>query len=150
MKMQVTWLAYVVLILPFSLMQSGCGNVLAFGTATKFGLDISQQADKTINVSLGYDRAEIASIPVPEKSDGSACLVKNKPVTPCNTDAYSVLGSFSVSYGNPWPWGQKPFELNQFFATGMAARKAANNSVISGFFGKKSGEIANKTSGTKP
>ncbi len=147
MKMQVTSLAYVVLILPFSLMQSGCSNVLAFGTATKFGLDISQQADKTINVSLGYDRAEIASIPVPKKSDGSACLAENKSGTTCNTDAYSVLGSFSINYGNPWTL--KPFELNQFFATGMAARKAANNSVISGFFGKKSGEIANKTSGTK-
>ena len=149
MRILATSLACVMIILPFSLLQSGCTNVLAFGTATKFGLDISQQADKTINVSLGYDRAEIASIPVPKKSDGAACLANIKPAAPCNTDAYSVLGSFSVNYGNPWPWGEKPFELNQFFSTGMAARKAANNSEISGFFGKKSGEIAKKTSGTR-
>ena len=149
MRIRVSSLAYLVLVLPFSLLQSGCSNVLAFGTATKFGLDISQQADKTINVSLGYDRAEIASIPVPEKSDASACSTNNQQATLCNADTYSVLGSFSVNYGNPWPWGVKPFELNQFFATGMAASKAAKNDAISGFFGKKSGEIAKKTLGIK-
>lgn len=134
-------------LLPLCFLQSGCTTkTLVFSTATKFGLDISQQADKTIDVNLGYDRAEVASIPVSDNSDASSCTDNAKTQPPCNQDAYSVLGIFNVEYGNPWPFNdQKSFELHQFFATGIAARKAAKNPAISGGFGKKAGEETKKS-----
>lgn len=108
---------------------AGCTTkTLAFGTATKFGLDISQKADQTVDVTLGYDRGEIASIPVP-KDDASE-----------SEDSYSVLGFFRVRYGKIF--GGEPLRLNQFFATGWAARYAAEDSNLQSFFGSKAGEIA--------
>jgi hypothetical protein len=108
----------------------GCAKTIAFGTATKFGLDISQRPDQTIDVTLGYDREEVASIPAPEGD------VKK------NEDTYSVLGIFYVKYGNPWTF--KPLQLNQIFATGWAAREAANDKRLQEFFGKKAAEISKK------
>lgn len=122
------------LILPFTLLQQGCTDVLGFSTATKFALDISQRADQSIDVSLGYDRVEVASIPVAKKQDATK--------SPGNTDAYSVLASFKVIYGNPFM--NKPFVLDQLFATGLAARTAAINPVLQNFFGTEAGIIVNK------
>lgn len=153
MKTRATLLAHVTLILPFFLLQGGCSNMLAFGTATKFGLDIAQQADKTIDVTLGYDRAEIVSIPAAKETDASACSADKISTDSCNNDAYSVLGTFSINYGNPWYLEPEPLELNQFFSTGIAARQAAKIGAFNNFFGTKSGDIAKetgkKTSGTK-
>jgi hypothetical protein len=132
-----TLTVFMGLTMPLAIMQGGCANVLSFSTATKFGLDITQRADQTIDVTMGYDRAEIASIPAPknrpavEKADGN------------NEDAYSVLGSFKVSYDNPW--SKKPLVIDQFFATGWAARKAANHPSMQVFFGNEVGEIANNS-----
>ena len=128
---------YIGLVVPLLLTQGGCTNVLAFATATKFGLDIAQRADQTIDVTMGYDRAETASIPVPKKeelldADG-------------NSDTYSVLGTFRVRYDTPW--GEEPLELEQFFATGLAARKASKSPELGKVFGRKAGCIARKTSG---
>jgi len=130
------------LILPFTLLQQGCTDVLGFSTATKFALDISQRADQSIDVSLGYDRVEVASIPVAKKQDAT-----KPPSKKGNSDAYSVLASFKVSYGNPFMvliGNEKPFVLDQLFATGLAARTAATNPVLQKFFGTEVGTIVNK------
>ncbi len=52
----------------------------------------------------------------------------------------TVLGTFVVSYGNPFR--DQPLVLDQFFATGMAARKAARSPELQRFFGKAAGKIA--------
>lgn len=125
------------LVFPVAAVLSGCTNVLAFTTATKFGLDIAQRADQTVDVTMGYDRSEIASIPVPKKDEISDA--------DANSDAYSVLGTFWVRYDTPW--GEQPLELDQFFATGMAARQAAKSPEMGKVFGRKAGCIAGKASG---
>ena len=53
-------------IICFALLAGGCNTYLAFSTATKFGVDISQRADQTIDVLMGYQRVEVGSIPVPK------------------------------------------------------------------------------------
>lgn len=120
---------------------SGSGRLLGFTTATTFGLDISLRADDNINVTMGYDRAEIASVPVEDKTDASE---------PDKTDAYSVLGYFSVSYGNPF--SLKPednLKITQLFATGVAAREASKpnmgtSNALQAFLGEQAGTIAEK------
>ena len=118
---------------------AGCTKTLAFGTATKFALDVSQQADKTIDVSLGYDRAELASIPAPRDTDATA-----------DTDTYSVLGTFFVHYDNPWDADGDPLRLNQFFATGAAARAAANSARFRAYFGHSAGVIESQRTSAAP
>jgi hypothetical protein len=112
------------------LLATGCASTLGFSTATKFGLDVSQQADQVINVSMGYDRAEVAAIPAPSNTDAGA-----------NDDAYSVIGVFDVAYDNPWTTAPPPLTLHQFFATGMAARKAASDPSLQQLFGRRAAEI---------
>lgn len=136
MRIRTRLAGYLGLVLPFAMIQGGCTNVLSFSTATKFGLDIAQQADQTIDVSMGYDRAEVASIPVPKNEEATA--------PPKETDACSVLGTFKVKYGNPF---REPLVLDQFFATGWAARAAAKNPVARNFFGKQAHDIASKRPG---
>jgi hypothetical protein len=115
-----------------SLMLCGCTTkTLAFGTATKFGLDISQRPDQMIEVTLGYDRYELISIPAQEADATDAKGVKE--------DTYSALAIFSLVYGAPWK--DEPLVLRQFFATGWAARKAAEDPKMQTFFGHKTGEI---------
>jgi len=129
------------ILLTMAVNQSGCTNVLAFGTATKFALDVSQRADQIVDVSLGYDRAEIASIPTPKNQDATV-----KDNTPENgDDTYSVLGTFSVVYGNPFR--DEPLVLDQFFATGWAARIAAKNPQTRKYFGQAVHDIATKIKG---
>jgi hypothetical protein len=118
-------------LLLLALTTAGCTPRIAFGTATKFALDISQRADQTIDVSMGYDRAELAVVPSNEKhADASG------------NDTYALLGTFHVSYGNPWL--DEPIRLNQFFATGMAARTAAKSERFQRFFGHAAGVIEQK------
>jgi hypothetical protein len=109
----------IVLLALAALHVFGCANRLAFATATKFGLDISQRPDQTFEVTMGYDRTELASIPVPKRRDATA-----------DEDSYSVLGTFCVAYGNPFAEiiGQgKPLTISQRFATGMAAQELSKN-----------------------
>ena len=125
----------VILLLP--LLGGACRNQLAFTTSTKFGLDISQKADQTVDVTMGYRRAEMASIPVPGGADADE-----------TRDAYSVLGRFNVSYGDPFKAGtNEGLHLRQFFATGMAARAAARNSAMRKALGEAAGEIKAKQEG---
>lgn len=126
------------LLLP--ILGGGCKNHLAFGTATKFGLDISQKANQTIDVTMGYQRSEMVSIPVPEDKDASE-----------SEDAYSVLGRFNVTYGDPFKKGTNDgLHLKQFFATGMAARAAATNANMRQAFGEAAGKVKAKQEGAKP
>jgi hypothetical protein len=118
---------------------AGCAKTLAFGTATKFALDVSQQADKNIDVSMGYDRAELAAIPAPKDRDGDA-----------NTDVYSVLGTFFVHYDNPFLPDHDPLRLNQFFATGGAARTAAQSPRFRAYFGHTAGVIEENRANSAP
>lgn len=110
----------------------GCAKTLVFSTATKVGLDISQRADQMIEVSFGYDRAEVASVPAPEDHASK------------DLDIYSVLGIFSVSYGNPFSTQRDPLTIHQFFATGEAAKKAARTPGLQDLFGRRTRQIIEK------
>jgi hypothetical protein len=113
---------------------TGCTKTLLFSTATKVGLDISQRADQMIDVSFGYDRVELASIPAPKEEDAAN-----------GKEAYSVLGVFSVSYGNPFALqDRQPLKIDQFFATGEAALTAARSPGIADLFGRRTRQILEK------
>jgi hypothetical protein len=116
------------------LLVSGCQSYLAFGTATKFGLDISQRADQQPEITMGYRRAEMASIPTAETAAKSEDASATK-------DAYSVLARFAVSYDSPFATDSKGLRLRQFFATGMAARKAAATPDMQTAFGNAAHEV---------
>jgi len=109
----------------------GCQGYLAFSTATRFGLDISQQADRSPNVLLGYKRGELASIPAPEKSASTT------------EDTYSVLGTFCVWY-DPNPFSSDSLQIRQYFATGLAAREAAKNPDMQVIFGHAAFKLLKK------
>jgi hypothetical protein len=117
---------------------AGCANRLAFTTATKFALDVSQQADKNIDVSLGYDRAELAVIPAPEGADAEK-----------TSDTYSVLGTFYVHYDNPFA-SKDPLRINQFFATGVAAQQAAKSPAFRRYFGRSAAVIQDNSVNSAP
>lgn len=116
----------------------GCGNYLAFSTATKFGLDISQRADQTADIVVGYQRAEIASIPVPD----NAAKTDDAKDASNKYDAYAVLGTFNVEYNtNLFDRTKKGIEINQLFATGMAAREVVKDPKMGEWFGTALGTI---------
>ena len=116
----------------------GCSNYLVFTTSTKFGIDASQDGNQPPKVILGYKRAEVAIIPAEHKAATET------------EDIYAVLGDFCVM-ANPslydWvdtvfkPRSKRPadqvkdsLQIRSIFATGMAARKAADNPAIQGHF----------------
>ena len=121
---------FMALAVPLALATGCCAKrYIAFTTATKFALDVSQKADQTIDVSMGYDRSELASVPaIEDNADGTK-------------DAYAVLGKFSVKYGNPFT---TPLVLNQVFATGIAARNAAASEQGRTYFGEQAGVVEGK------
>jgi len=105
--------------LAIALALCGCQHHLVFATATKFGLDISQRQDRVPEVTFGYDRVELASIPTKKETDADG-----------STDAYSILGTFCVDYDGNILHGV-PLTVRQRLATGVAARNLAeaNGSV---------------------
>ena len=114
---------------------TGCANRLAFGTATKFALDISQRPDQTVEMTLGYDRAEVIVIPTYTAKDNERVA---KDAT-ARTDTYSVLGTFQVIHGNPF--ANQGLIIHQFFATGRAAAVAAGTPGFQEIFGSEAGLI---------
>jgi hypothetical protein len=114
---------------------TGCANRLAFGTATKFALDVSQRPDQTVEMSLGYDRMEVVLVPTYTTKESG---LEARDAT-ADADTYSVLGTFQVSHGNPF-LGQ-PLVIHQFFATGRAAVKAASDEGFQRLFGTAAGDI---------
>ncbi len=106
-----------------------CNGNLVFATATTTGLEIGARADDTMTLVFGYDRAELASIPVAEKSDASP-----------THDAYSVFGSFDLKYTR---YGDDSgIKLRQVMATGMAAQNAAKNPKFAAALANKAGRVA--------
>lgn len=115
---------------------SGCNNYLVFTTATKFGIDASQDGNQPPKVVVGYKRAELAIIPADHKAATES------------EDTYAVLSDFCVM-DNPslYDWmdtiktrDRNPqdikdsLQIRSIFATGMAARKAAENEAIQAHF----------------
>ena len=113
---------------------TGCTKRLAFATATKFGLDISQRADQTAEVSMGYDRVELVSIP----SVSSNGTIRD-PRT--DEDTYSVLGTLLIRYGNPFIPPREGLHIHQFFATGRAALKIVENKHLRDIFARDAAQI---------
>lgn len=121
-----------------------CQNYLIFNTDTKFGLDISQRADQVPEVTLGYQRLAIASIPVitnsPSAGSGHSIDANS------TNDAYSVIGTFHVFYkpslivSNP----TNGLQINQVFATGIAAQELAKDPRMAAMFAGEVGRIFSK------
>ena len=111
----------------------GCNNYLVFTTATKFAIDVSQDGNQPPKVVLGYKRAEVAVIPAEHRA------------ATATEDTYAVLGNFCVmanpslsdwigsmiKKGNP-----DSLQIRSVFATGMAARQAAETKEIQSFFAR--------------
>jgi hypothetical protein len=114
---------------------TGCANRLAFGTVTKFGLDVSQRPDQTVEMTLGYDRAEVIVIPTYTAKDNER-LARDATA---HRDTYSVLGTFQVTHGNPF--ANQALIIHQFFATGRAAAVAAEHPGFQEIFGREAGLI---------
>ena len=123
-------------------------DVLLFGTDTKFALDVSADATSggTPSVTFGYKRKEAVWMPL---LVNGACR-RDAPPTYCETsardskdsryigesgasstarkDAYSVFASFGANLkGEANTKAQAAVGLAQFFATGIAAQKLAEN-----------------------
>ena len=133
MKTHTPSTCHIAIPLVLALAETGCTNVLGFSTSTKFGLDVSQRSDQMVEVSMGYDRAEVASIPAPKDN------ARQSPDGTSGEDAYSVLGTFEVHYGSPF--GDTPLVIDQLFATGFAARQAARDPDMQAYFGKRAHDI---------
>lgn len=113
---------------------SGCNDYLVFTTATKFGLDVSQESGQPPKMLVGYKRAEVAIIPATHKNADET------------NDTYAVLGDFCV-HADPslraWWEGIKgtpnvpdSLQIRSMFITGYAAQKAAEDTAIQEFFAK--------------
>ena len=123
------------------LLSSGCQHPrLAFATATKFGLDISQRADQQPEITVGYQRAELVSMPL-----------TNTNAT-ATADAYSVAGIFEVKYGPLFGAGSNEagVRIHQVFATGEAAKSAMASKNLGKFFGTEARTIDNKATVPAP
>lgn len=108
----------------------GCENYLVVTTATKFGLEISQVANEPPKVALGYKRDETTLIPAEHRN-------ATADSAGAQTDTYSVLAEFCVM-ANPSLWDfirslssttndvPDSLQIRSFFATGIAAAKAAD------------------------
>ena len=111
---------------------SGCRNLLVFSTATKFGLDISESAAQQPEITFGYNRAEVVSVPLGGGHTNTADRYYVSDAGPTN-DAYSVLGTFSVGF-DPSLNNTAGIHVNDLFATGVAAQKAAASPAMGGVF----------------
>lgn len=110
----------------------GCKDYLVVTTATKFGLEISQVAKEPPKIALGYKREETTIIPAEHRNTTSG------NASEAQTDTYSGLAEFCVM-ANPSLWDffeglmstgrdvPDGLQIRSFFATGMAAAKAANS-----------------------
>ncbi len=115
----------------------GCNNYLVFTTATKFAIDVSQDGNQPPKVVLGYKRAEVAVIPAEHRA------------ATATEDTYAVLGNFCVM-ANPslYDWIgsmikkensqdiKDSLQIRSVFATGMAARQAAETAEMQAFFAR--------------
>ena len=126
---------------------SGCNNYLVFTTATKFGLEVYQDAGQPPKVLMGYKRSETAIIPATHTNANET------------KDTYSVLGDFCV-HADPslraWWEGitggsdtADSLQIRSLFVTGYAAQKAASDTAIQNYFAKAVKERTNSGSSEK-
>ncbi|MEX5220068.1 MAG: hypothetical protein NW701_19780 [Nitrospira sp.] len=116
-----------------------------FITSTKFGIDISQQADQPPKMLVGYKREEGIFLPAEHENSSAA------------GDTYSVLGYFCVM-ANPSLWdfikAIAPFsedvpdalQITSVFATGLPAQQLAQDDSMREFFQKQITKSKQKTS----
>lgn len=134
---------HVVLAWTIVIILTGCQDYLVFTTATKFGLEVTQEPEQPPKMLLGYKRSEMAIIPA------------RKATAKDGNDTYSVLGDFCVM-ANPSLldfWNNlKPekevsdsLHIRSIFATGIAAQKAAENPHMQELFGIYAADHAKKT-----
>lgn len=107
----------------------GCvKDYLVFTTGTKFGVDISQQADQPPTMLIGYKRSEIASIPAKKENATE------------EEDTYSVVGNFCVMV-DPQLFAtsqtRDSLQIRSIFSTGLAARDIAANPAMQVFFARR-------------
>jgi hypothetical protein len=135
-------LAYGAIVVLLAGIGAGCQSYLAFNTDTKFGLDISQSAQQQPEVTMGYQRVAIVSMPVLGTNDGRAYYDAN-----ANHDAYSVLGSINIKYDPALSSATGGIRILQIFATGEAARSVATNAALAGLFASDLASIYVKSKG---
>ena len=123
-------------------------NVLVFATETKLGVDVSREAAQAPGLpalTLGYKRREAVWLPLVANEDscqaGQSSTASNCRVVPTNRlltgdrggthkDSYSVLASFGADFGGGRENDARG-ALAQFFATGVAAQRLAENRSVS-------------------
>jgi hypothetical protein len=132
-----------------ALLVSGCNNfehndTLLFGTDTKIALDVSASAAQggTPAVTIGYKRVEAVWMPLYANGQGSVCdATTEQERRGCGStqdpkyvgegsggeqDAYSVFASFGSKIRGEAA-GNGDVGIAQFFATGVAAQRLADN-----------------------
>lgn len=125
---------------------TGCvKDHVVFVTSTKFGVDISQQADQPPKMLVGYKRQEAIFLPGEHDNAGD------------QNDTYSVLGYFCVM-ANPSLWdfikALAPFsddvpdslQIDSVFATGLSAQQLGQDERMREFFQKQITQSKIKTS----
>jgi len=106
-------------------------DVLIFGTDTSVGVDVGANATSggTPQISIGYQRKEAVWMPLlanarhASNQENSGNLYEGQ--SSGSTDAYSVFASFGAELEGGA--GTAKVGLAQFFATGIAAQKMAEN-----------------------
>lgn len=106
-------------------------DVLIFGTDTSVGVDVGANATSggTPQISIGYQRKEAVWMPLlanarhASDKQNSGSLYEGQ--SSGSTDAYSVFASFGAELEGSA--GSAKVGLAQFFATGIAAQKMADN-----------------------
>jgi hypothetical protein len=125
---------------------SGCAtpkhsNTLIFGTNTKFALDVSVDSTGQPSITVGYKRQEAVWMPLLANKEGTPAECRD--IKDCtylyigkedNTqDTYSVLASFGAKFSGETvstSGANVGGGIAQYFATGLAARKLAENNKI--------------------
>ena len=109
--------ATIMALLALCFLTVGCQDYLVFSTATKFGLDISQDAGQPPKMLVGYKRAEVAIIPA-EKENATGI-----PATAgqLSQDTYSVFAEVCIKAPGLLTIND-PLKIRSTFATGVAAR----------------------------
>jgi hypothetical protein len=131
--------AYATIFALLASLGQGCQNYLAFNTDTKFGLDISQSAQAQPEVTFGYQRLAVVSMPAGTNANGGARDANT------NSDGYSVVGSISIKYNPSLIGTNGGVRILQLFATGQTAREVSSNEALAGLFAKDLASIYIKT-----
>lgn len=131
-----------IVMLPFAAGLGGCAqmtrhsNTLVFGTDTTLGVKLGQSASQAPAVEIGYNRQELAFVPVLANTEGDAnldpCPVAS--IKDCHfrassggadKDSYSTIASFGGKAKANGTNTDGNVTVAQYFATGIAAQKLA-------------------------